>query len=142
MPRYPGPCFWISASVLSLLFCAFVEPAFGQAPHPVIQYVNGLGGSSTDNPLATAIDSAGNLYIAGQTTSANYPATHRLVPYQSSFFAETFVTKVDATGSQTVFSTIIGIGKPSAMTVDASGDVLVAGVDASSNIPATPGAFS
>jgi hypothetical protein len=40
-----------------------------------LQYSTFLGGGSDDGPNGMALDSSGNVYLAGSTTSANYPVT-------------------------------------------------------------------
>ena len=40
---------------------------------PVIWYSSHLGGSSTDQAAAIAVDSAGNVYVAGYTQSVDFP---------------------------------------------------------------------
>src|SRR3989441_10047252 len=47
---------------------------------PVLVYSTSIGGSSNDTPNAVAIDAAGNAYIAGTTTSLNFPTVN---PFQA-----------------------------------------------------------
>ncbi|HEV3344392.1 MAG TPA: SBBP repeat-containing protein [Pirellulales bacterium] len=51
---------------------------------PVVVYSTYLGGSLFDNGNAIAVDSSGDAYVAGSTTSADIP-THNLAGYQSSY---------------------------------------------------------
>src|SRR6266436_1884451 len=109
-------------------------------------YSTFVGGLLDDEANAIAIDASGNAYIAGQTTSSDYPAVNAA---QAAFAGPTgcsgdgFVTKLNSSGSALSFSTYLGgtgCDKARAIALDNSGNVYVAGETLSSNL-ATPGAF-
>ncbi|MHA2253880.1 MAG: SBBP repeat-containing protein, partial [Candidatus Kariarchaeaceae archaeon] len=64
-----------------------------------------LGGSSDDDGYSIAVDIAGNAYIAGYTTSIDFPTQN---PYQTDQGFDVFVTKLDATSNGLVYSTYLG----------------------------------
>jgi len=115
---------------------------------PVIVYSTWLGGSrgpagSGENPAGIGVDAAGDIYIAGITSSADFPLAN---PLQSTFagIAEGFVTKLSPDGSTLLYSTYIGGtdgGGANAFAVDPSGNVYLTGHTDSTNYPTTPGAF-
>jgi parallel beta-helix repeat protein len=109
-------------------------------------YSTFVGGLLDDEANAIAIDASGNAYIAGQTTSFDYPAVNAA---QAAFAGPTgcsgdgFVTKLNSSGSALSFSTYLGgtdCDKARAIALDNLGNVYVAGETLSSNL-ATPGAF-
>ena len=91
-----------------------------------------LGGILDDWATAIALDSSGNVWVAGWTRSANFPLVN---PIQSvlagtngdNFVA--FVAELDPTGSKLLYSTFLGgVGDNGAvgMTLDSAGNVYVA----------------
>jgi plastocyanin len=66
-----------------------------------------LGGSRGDAGAGIAVDSQGNVYVAGTTNSQNYP-TLNAVQSQLSAFQDVFVTKMNANGTALVYSTYLG----------------------------------
>ena len=97
---------------------------------------------------AIAVDAAGNAYVAGQTTSANFPTTSgafdRSLNVGTFDATDAFVTKLNAAGSGLVYSTFIGgtdIDDALAIAVDGSGQAHVGGETGSTNFPTTAGAF-
>ena len=97
---------------------------------------------------AIAVDAAGNAYVAGQTTSANFPTTSgafdRSLNVGTFDATDAFVTKLNAAGSGLVYSTFIGgtdIDDALAIAVDGSGQAHVGGQTGSTNFPTTAGAF-
>jgi hypothetical protein len=114
---------------------------------PVLFYSTYLGGNSLDQGFGVAVDSSGNAYVTGQTSSPNFPTTSGA--FQTSFGGnyDAFVTKLNATGSALVYSTYLGgngldqsvdgLG----IALDSTGSAYVAGGTTSTNFPTTPGAF-
>lgn len=108
-------------------------------------YSTYLGGaSSIDDGLAIAIDGAGNAYVAGETSSPDFPTTAGSFRRSNSGGDDTFVTKLNPTGSALVYSTYIGGNQeefPARIAVDAANNAIVFGNTSSSDFPVTPGAF-
>jgi hypothetical protein len=97
---------------------------------------------------AIAVDAAGNAYVAGQTTSANFPTTagafDRTLNIGNFDATDAFVTKLTPAGSGLVYSTFIGgtdIDDALAIAVDEAGQAYVGGETGSTNFPTTAGAF-
>lgn len=103
-----------------------------------------VGGSDHDGALDIALDSAGNVFIVGQTFSSDFPTTAGA--HDTSFnggFDDGYVSKLDGNLSSLLASTFIG-GSGSefarAVGLDA-GTVFVAGTTSSSDFPTTSGAI-
>ncbi len=117
-------------------------------PSGSIVYSTFLGGSGVDHVGGIALDSSANAYIAGGTTSTNFPVVG---PIQAANRGseDAFLTKLNAAGSRFVYSTYLGgsgggTGFPevgNAVAVDSSGNAYIAGATNSSNFPVTAGAF-
>ncbi|MCE5309126.1 MAG: hypothetical protein LLG20_15915, partial [Acidobacteriales bacterium] len=71
---------------------------------PVVEYMTYLGGSGVDHIQAVGVDSAGNAVLAGVTTSPNFPGG----PAGSQIAIAVFVTKLNATGSAVLSTTMLG----------------------------------
>jgi Beta-propeller repeat len=107
-----------------------------------------LGGAAGEHAGALAVDTSGNVYIAGGTNSANFPVKGAIQAV-SGGSQDAFLTKLSSDGSQIVYSTYLGgnggaSGSPeqaNAVAVDSSGNAYVAGVTNSANFPVTAGAF-
>jgi Bacterial Ig-like domain (group 3)/Beta-propeller repeat len=113
-------------------FVAEINPA-GSA----LVYSTYLGGSNYDDGNGIAIDSLGNTYVNGYTTSTNFPTADPLQPRQGGS-GDAFVTKVNTPGSALAYSTYLG-GKygdgGSGIAVDSAGGAYVTGWTASPNFP-------
>jgi beta-propeller repeat-containing protein/centrosomal CEP192-like protein/ASPM-SPD-2-Hydin domain-containing protein len=125
-------------------------------------YSTYLGGSGFDEPASVAVDTLGDAYVAGTTTSQDFPVANA---YQPAALANQggaygnygFLTKFSADGSSLNFSTyfagntnVANCGSScyptpysaiSAVTVDANGNAYVAGTTNTSNFPYTSGAY-
>lgn len=105
-----------------------------------------IGGSSYSVASAIAIDSSGNAYVAGSTSSSDMPTTTGAfqTTYNGAGGGDAFVAKVNASGSALVYSTYLG-GSTSqqayGIAIDASGNAFVAGETYSPDFPITAGAF-
>jgi len=73
---------------------------------PALSYSTYLGGSGEDEVFGIALDGSGNAYVAGQTASINFPAHTGTVSSVGGFDA--FVTKLNASGSSLIFTTLVG----------------------------------
>src|SRR5258707_6194762 len=62
-------------------------------------YSTYLGGSDFDFGFGIAVDGADNAYVAGYTSSANFPTTPGAVQTTNAGSYDAFVTKLDAAGS-------------------------------------------
>ena len=117
-----------------------------------IMYSTYLGGNSFDQIDALTVDSSGNAYVAGRTSSSNFP-------HGASFGTATpgdngvtgFVSKLNASGSALVFSALLhgidSFSRDGAQTniqsifLDGSRHVYLAGTTSSTGFPTTVGAF-
>jgi hypothetical protein len=125
-----------------------LTPAQNLLFDPVLAYSTFLGGDDSAFPDGTPaqyaavvfVDGPGNLYVAGQTNSANFPVTPGVVEPKNS--GAGFLSKLDPTGQTLIFSTYIdGLQGVSVMTVDIAGDIYVAGpatLPNTSGIPTLP----
>jgi hypothetical protein len=103
-------------------------------------YSTYLGGSLGDSPVSIAVDSSGNSYVTGATFSTDFPTTPGAVETSFDFnnlgvdfLVDTFVTKLNPSGTGLVYSTFLGVGQGAAIAVDAAGRAYIAG--AAGSIP-------
>jgi hypothetical protein len=112
---------------------------------PVLTYSTYLGGSRGDTGAGVAVDAAGNAYVTGYTSSADFPTTPSApqTTYGGGSY-DAFVAKLNPTGTALIYSTYLGgsgedIGY--GIAVDAAGEAHVTGSTGSTNFPTTTGAF-
>jgi hypothetical protein len=120
-------------------FVAKINPA-GSA----LVYCTYLCGSGEDSPTAIAVDSAGNAYVGGATTSYDFPILNPFQPtHRGGVAAESgFLSKLNSTGSALIFSTYLGGTYQTVingLALDPTGNVYVAGWTAGSDFPTTAG---
>ena len=102
-------------------------------------YSTYLGGHAPDAARAIALDSAGDAYVAGSTSSSDFPTAG--TPFQGSHSSGTngFVSKLNPGGSALLYSTYLGGSSGDtnlyALAVDAAGDAYVTGGTFASNFP-------
>ena len=107
-------------------------------------YSTYLGGSSSDYAVCLAVDSSGNAYVSGFARSANFPTTAGAFQTALAGSQNAFVTELNPGGSALVYSTYFGGSDEDqgyGIAVDSLGNAYVTGYTASSNFPATEGAF-
>ena len=107
-------------------------------------YATYLGGSGDDNLIAfpwgiLAVDSLGNAYVTGGTTSTNFP-TVRPIQAHSGGGYDAYVAKINPTGTGLLYSTYLGgsgddIGR--GIAVDTNGNAYVTGQTSSSDFSVT-----
>ncbi|WP_447975112.1 DUF7948 domain-containing protein [Nitrospira sp. Kam-Ns4a] len=108
---------------------------------PILVYSTFLGGAEAEQAFGIAVDSAGDAYVTGATESADFPATTPLTALQA---REAFVTKLNASGTSVIYSTVFGgdsFDEGHGIAVDAVGNAYVLVQTASHDYPITPGAF-
>jgi Bacterial Ig-like domain (group 3)/Beta-propeller repeat len=115
-------------------------------PNGNLLYSTYLGGSKDDEATAIALDSAGNVYLTGQTSSTDLPGVSSTSAQASLIgtFFNAFVAKLNATGSAVFYATYLGgNGQDTGegIAVDSSGNAYVAGNTASFNFPTTANAL-
>lgn len=143
--RHPIDCGYHLAHDGSLSFLVGVhDPDVSLIIDPVIEYSSLIGGSSNDFAQAVKVGPGGYIYVAGSTSSTDFPIVGA---YDSSLGAsdsDVFVTKVDPSTGRAVYSTFIGGSKGSdsayGLAVDSSGAVYVTGL-AGTGFPTTAGAY-
>ena len=109
---------------------------------PTLMYSTYLGGSGSDQGNGIAVDSSGNAYVAGLTTSTNFPAVAGSYRTTNGGGRDAFVTKLGPSGAL-VYSTYLGgsgLDEANGIDIDASGNAYITGVTASTNFP-TLGAY-
>lgn len=120
---------------------AFVTKLNATGSFPLV-YSTFIGGANHDEPTDIAIDTQANAYITGVTLSADYPTTPGA--YDTTLQQqEVIVTKLNASGSTLIYSTLIGnafsdIGY--GIAVDGAGNAYLCGT-AAPTYPVTPDAF-
>jgi uncharacterized protein (TIGR03437 family) len=96
-------------------------------------YLTFLSASGTETATGIAVNANGEAYVAGTTTSPNFPAAFRGARKTLTGESDAFVVKFNAPGSGVFWSTYLGVGNDSGETdwasiaLDASGSVYVAG---------------
>ena len=99
-----------------------------------------FGGSSPDDAVAIAVDSAGNACVVGETQSRDLPTT---AAFQSAFGGggyDAYVAKISPGGSSIIYASYLGgRGEDDVedVAVDLSGNALVVGVTNSTDFPTT-----
>jgi hypothetical protein len=115
---------------------------------PTIVFAALLGASNTSssqNPTASyasgvAVDPAGNTYVLAGSAGSDFPQTGAFAPNAPPTGGNTYVLKLDPTGTKLLFSTYIGgILSGNGIAADASG-VYITG-SAVAGFPTTSGAF-
>jgi hypothetical protein len=107
-------------------------------------YATYFGGNNQDFVNALAVDGAGNVYLAGQTSSPNLPTS--VGTFQATLKGGTnaFVVVLGPAGTNIVYATYLGGDAADAargIAVDAAGNAFVTGLTSSENFPRTVDAF-
>jgi RHS repeat-associated protein len=122
-------------------------------------YSTYLGGEYWDQGNGIAVDASGNAYVAGYTSSTQFPVRPNPGAFQTTYnngAADGFVTKLNPQGSGLVYSTFLGSLPPppggtagsdsaNAIAIDSAGHAFVTGLtdgtDRNNVFQTTPGAF-
>jgi len=136
------------------VFVAKLNPA---TPLPFSQliYATYIGGNGADDTAALSVDSSGQAYVAGSTTSTNYPFTaNAFQQIPAGPGKHGFMTKLDSNGSTTLlYSTYLSgtnlsgstIDLVTGLAIDTRGDAFLTGTttstDSATGFPSTPSGY-
>jgi len=86
-----------------------------------------LGGSCYDRPTSVALDAAGNVYVAGETDSGDFPLVHAVAGAPAASSYSSFVSILNNAGSALIFSTYLLAGAMPSIAAGLGGSIVVAG---------------
>ncbi|HVN80326.1 MAG TPA: SBBP repeat-containing protein, partial [Terriglobia bacterium] len=115
-------------------------------------YSTYLGGNRDDIGTSLALDSSGNAYLTGSTTSTNFPTKSAIFPTlrdggencHRGQVGDAFVTELNPSGNALIYSTYLGGGcgdLGAGIAIDGARNVYVTGTTSSQTFPVTPGVF-
>ncbi len=112
---------------------------------PILSYATYFGGTGDETSVTVAVDGAGNIYMAGSTSStpSTFPASGVSNTYPSPFPSgtHTFVTKITpSVTTAAVYEVFLGGSGTETnvgVAVDGAGNAYIAGTTTSSNYPTT-----
>jgi hypothetical protein len=110
---------------------------------PILTYSTYFGGTGDEHFSQVAVDSAGNIYLAGSTTSTNLPTVTGVYQPALNGTQNVYVAKINPTqgANGLVYVTYLGgsgVDYPVGVAVDGGGNAYVAGTTTSANFPVTP----
>ncbi|MBL8175978.1 MAG: SBBP repeat-containing protein [Bryobacterales bacterium] len=121
------------------IFVAKLNPSGNQ-----LLYSTYIGGSAGERPVGIVVNAVGQVTIAGNTSSLNFPHNGLSVP---STGIGLFLSKLAADGSQIVASMMIAyaeletLGVATALAADPAGNLYLAGHTGNPGFPATNGVY-
>jgi uncharacterized protein (TIGR03437 family) len=114
-------------------------------PNGQLLFTDTFAGKGVDTGTAIAVDPSGNIYIAGTTTSNDFPLSKALQT-QPSPYGSGFIMKLSNDGSTILYSTYFGgvLGSTSitALATDAKGNLYLTGSTTSADFPNVGSALS
>src|SRR5262245_15135748 len=105
--------------------CSQIGVAWAKPIVPLkLAYAGDLGGNTGDQPFSIAADTAGSVYVAGSTGSANFPIVDALQPKLKGA-TDAFVAKISADGTALIYATYLGgsgLDVATGIALDAAGN--------------------
>ena len=109
--------------------------------HPLLTYSTFLGGTGDESGQSIAVDGNGDAFIAGSTSSTDFPPTTNVAPVSGCGF----VTELNPAGTAQLYSNYLcgtsGLDEAFAIALDSNGKVYVAGTTGSTDFPTTANAL-
>jgi uncharacterized repeat protein (TIGR01451 family) len=135
------PTLAITPAGPSHIFVAEINPS----QPPSVVYETFIGGNGADSSVGISLDSEGNAYLAGNTSSTNFPTFG--IPYQTAPETKTqcggsptctsvFVSVLNALGSALTYSSYLsgdGNDTASGMAIDLNQDIYITGTTTSND---------
>ena len=117
------------------VYVAKIQPPLGSVAAQLLELTY-LGGTGTDYPVGIGVDGQGNPFLAGTTTSGDFPttATNAYQAHPASAGTHVFVTKMKFDLSALAYSSYLsgnGTDIATGMTTDSAGDLYVTGTTTS-----------
>jgi uncharacterized repeat protein (TIGR01451 family) len=103
-----------------------------------------LGGDGTDTSAGIAVDSGFNVYVAGTTSSTNFPTPNGFQSAPVPAGKHVFVSQLKPDGSALLYSTYLsgnGIDIATGLAIDNRSNAYVSGITTSSNFPVSSTPF-
>jgi hypothetical protein len=97
-----------------------------------------FGGNGQDRAFGMALDSQGNIYLAGDTTSTDFPITANAFQSMNQGQGDAFVSKLTPGAASVVYSTFLGgtaADQATSIALDSKNNAYVTGFTSSSNFP-------
>ena len=110
-----------------------------------LEYCSFIGGSGDDNARSVAVDNEGNIWVAGDTSSVDFPTTPDAWCRENKGAADCFFLKLDPVRGSLLYSSLLGgtgADNFGTMALHSSGLLVLAGRTESADFPVTPGADS
>jgi hypothetical protein len=121
---------------------AAYDPTLPLVIDPVLIYSTYLGGSDLDTSSSIAVDLQGRIYVAGTTSSSDFPVINSVQPTLSrragGFPVDAFVAQLTADGSALRYATYLGGSEDDisrGVVVDLRGQATVTGYTTSPDFP-------
>jgi hypothetical protein len=112
-------------------------------PNGKLLFTDTFSGKGYDIGTAIAVDPSGNIYIAGNTTSSDFPLCNALQRQMYTVGGAGFIVKLSNDGLTVLYSTYFGgtLGPSSitALATDSQGNLYVTGATQASDFPHTSG---
>jgi hypothetical protein len=112
-------------------------------------FLGGSQGAATDWPYGIVLEASGSVVVAGDTASPDFPVTpgaYDTTPDAPvNMKGDVFVSRLSPDGSTLMQSTFLGgslVEHVADLAIDSTGSLALCGRTASSDFPATPGAYS